>query len=210
MWVFGLRAIPSAWLTKGTWAGTVFSTPRLPAQVHTRSDRRLRQDCRDFDVSLYLQWEALWQQQQQQKVNKLGQALNKCHSLTSLHPHFAQTTQPCPFKSGERLWFPPPTVKGRAWRSLAELRSFEHVCARVVLSDWSEDLLLQRAFRVVCRPGARRSVPGACTFHSQAGPGAPGSYSLHPRVGVFTPGSRYGCSARGGPGSPSPGRDTRP
>lgn len=157
----------------------------------------------------WLQWEALWQQQQQ-KVNKLGQALNKCHSLTPLHPHFAQTTYPCPFKSGERLWFPPPTVKGRAWRSLAELRSFEHVGARVVLSDWSEGLLLQRAFRVICRPGARRSVPGACTFHSQAGPGAPGSCSLRPRVGVFTPGSRYGCSARGGPGSPSPGRDTRP
>lgn len=140
----------------------------------------------------------------------IDQALNNCHSLAATTPHFAQTSQPCAFKSGVCLWFPPPPAKGRAWRSLAELRSLAHVCAGVVLWDWGEGVLLQRAFRVTCRSGPRRSVPGACTFHSQAGPGAPGSYSPRPRVGALTPGRRYGCSARGGPGSPCPGRGTRP
>lgn len=69
-------------------------------------------------------------------------------------PRLALTTEPCAFKSGVCLWFPPPTVQGRAWRSLAELLSFEHVCAGVVRSDWSEGLLIQSAFRVTCRPGA--------------------------------------------------------
>lgn len=134
-------------------------------------------------------------------------------------PHLALTIEPCAFKSRACLWFPPPTaqgVPGDHWLSGSVLStcaqgSWAPIGAKACLSSVPFGSLAAPGLGIVRFPGFGRSIPRPVLVHQgPAGPGPPGSYWPRPWVDELTPGRRYRCSARGGPGSPSTGSGTHP